>query len=180
MSAMIRRAVFLDRDDTLIYNIPYNGDPSLVKLLPGVKESLHRLKEAGFLLFIVSNQSGVGRRLITHEQVLQVNAEMERQLGKAFFTDVYNCYAAPGDPDDNTRKPSPAFLFQARDQYQLDLEKSFMVGDRLSDVQCGLNAGCRSVFLLTSEHDSEEARRLAHYVASTVSQATDWILQKKN
>jgi D-glycero-D-manno-heptose 1,7-bisphosphate phosphatase len=139
------------------------------------------LKAAGFELFLVSNQSGVGRGLITKEQVAAVNEEMFRQLGGNHFTDLYMCYAAPGQPDaSHERKPGPGLLFKARDEHGIDLAVSVFVGDRLSDVQCGLNAGCRSVLLLHDTEDSaaerEKAKKLAHFVAEDFSQAVEWLL----
>jgi len=173
-------AVFFDRDDTLMVNIPYLGDPSKVQVLPGVPEALARLEKEGFLLFVISNQSGVGRGLITREQVASVNAELDRKLGKPFFRGVYNCFAAPEDPyGSEERKPSPAMVFQARDEHGLDLKRSFFVGDRLSDVECGRNAGCRSVLVLTgvghADADVEKARGLADFAAKDIAEAADWI-----
>jgi D-glycero-D-manno-heptose 1,7-bisphosphate phosphatase len=179
---MSKRAIFFDRDDTLIKNVPYLGDPSQVMLMPKVRKYLPRLKAAGFELFLVSNQSGVGRGLITKEQVAAVNAEMCRQLGGNYFSGLYMCYAAPGQPDANgERKPGPGLLFKARDEHDLDLAVSVFVGDRISDVQCGINAGCRSVLLLHDTEDSagerEQAKRLAHFIAKDFAAAVDWILE---
>ncbi|MDR2463624.1 MAG: HAD-IIIA family hydrolase [Verrucomicrobiales bacterium] len=176
------RAIFFDRDDTLIKNVPYLGDPSRVVLMPRVRENLPRLSAAGFALFLVSNQSGVGRGFITKAQVDAVNDEMFRQLGGNFFTGDYMCYAAPGQPDAaGERKPAPGLLFKARDEHGIDLTASVFVGDRLSDVQCGLNAGCRSVLLLHDTEDGvadrERARGLAHFVAEDFAAATEWILR---
>jgi len=179
MSANKKSAVFFDRDDTLIHNIPYNGDPSQVALMPEAVEALWMLRER-FLLFIVSNQSGVGRGYITQEQVMAVNAEMERQLGERFFTQIYNCYSAPGQHGSETRKPSPAMLQQASNAYDLDLTQSFMVGDRYVDVMAGKNAGCRSILIPTnnfaSEHESAKAN--ADFVAKNLKEAAQWILSQ--
>lgn len=176
---MSKAAVFFDRDDTLMRNVPYLGDPALVSIFPGTAEALEKLRDADFELFIVSNQSGVGRGLITPEQVALVTAEMERQLGNSFFTGRYNCFAAPGQPGDELRKPSPALVNQAAQEHRLDLKKSFMVGDRLSDVLCGKNAGCRSVLVLTGPDSPEVeiAKAEADYVAKNLTEAAAWILK---
>ena len=179
----MKRAIFFDRDDTLIKNVPYLGDPSLVSLMPGVRENLPRLLAAGFELFLISNQSGVGRGLITKEQVDAVNEEMFRQLGGNFFTDLYMCYTAPGQPDANhERKPGAGLLFKARDEHGIDLANSVIIGDRISDVQCGINGGCKSVLLLHDTEDTpeqrEQAKQLAHFVAEDFAVAVEWILQK--
>lgn len=174
------KVVFFDRDDTIIYNVPYNGDPLQVKLMPGVKECLQKLKDAGFELFIASNQSAVGRGMIQKEDVEIVNAEMLRQLGENFFKKIYVCYSAPEDPYNDRRKPSPQMLFEARDEYGVELEKSFMVGDRLADVLCGKNAGCKSVLLLGkegSDEEREQAKNEADFIAQNLFEATDWILK---
>jgi D-glycero-D-manno-heptose 1,7-bisphosphate phosphatase len=172
------RAVFFDRDDTVIVNVPYLGDPSQVRLCPRASEALARLRAAGFLLFIVSNQSGVGRGLITVEQVAAVNAEMERQLGLT-FDGIYNSHVTPEDPRGTDRKPSPELVLKAGADHGLDLAESFFVGDKLIDVQCGHNAGCRSILVMTGTEAEARAgaETLADYVAHDLDQAASWILQ---
>jgi D-glycero-D-manno-heptose 1,7-bisphosphate phosphatase len=174
----MKRAVFFDRDDTLIRNVPYLGDPTQVRLLPGAAAALRDLRAAGFALFIVSNHSGVGRGLITREQVQAVNDEMHRQLGEMFFDGVYNCYAAPEDPYAEDRKPSPLLVQRAAAEHALDLKRSFFVGDRLSDMQCGKNAGCRSVLVLTgiANQEQEDSRQAADFVTEDLAGAVRWIL----
>jgi D-glycero-D-manno-heptose 1,7-bisphosphate phosphatase len=175
----MKRAVFLDRDDTLIVNVPYLGDPSRVTLCAGAQSAVMRWKEAGFTLVLVSNQSGVGRGLITKEQVDDVNREMYRQLQVDGFDGEYFCYAAPGDPyGSEERKPSPILLERASRELDIDLSASFMVGDKGLDVECGHRAGCRSVLVLTGENSSsrEAAQAQADYVATDVGAAADWIL----
>jgi D-glycero-D-manno-heptose 1,7-bisphosphate phosphatase len=178
------RAVFLDRDDTLMVNVPYLGDPTLVEIFPEAAAALYALRHAGFLLFVVSNQSGVGRGLITRDQVFAVNAEMKRQLDGDYIHAFFHSYAAPDDPYASDRKPSPELLLQAAKAHDLDLSASFFIGDRLSDIECGLNAGCRTV-LLTHEKSSRKensdkedpiAREKAHYISSTLMDAANWIL----
>ena len=106
---MGKAAVFLDRDDTLIENVPYLGDPDKVQLLPGAKKSMESLQNGNLPLIVVSNQSGVGRGLITKEQVRAVDSRMEQLLGIRFL-EYRHCFAAPGDPYDDRRKPSPRML----------------------------------------------------------------------
>jgi len=182
---MKHRAVFFDRDDTLMVNIPYLGDPTKVEIFPEAALAMHALKNADFWLFVVSNQSGVGRGLITRNQVFSVNVELERQLGGDYINAFFHSFATPDDPYATDRKPSPELLHKASAIHNLDLPESFFVGDRLSDIECGLNAGCRTV-LLTHEKSSRrdaldeedtQAREKAHYIASTLMEATQWILQ---
>jgi D-glycero-D-manno-heptose 1,7-bisphosphate phosphatase len=159
-------AVFFDRDDTLIKNVPYLGDPAQVELLPGVSRAMEKLSEWGFALFIVSNQSGVGRGLITPQQVEAVNAEMVRQIGRNYFKQIYNCYEEPEQSGVYQRKPSPYFLYQAAREYGLDLAKSYFVGDRLADILAGRNAGSRTILVL-SGHQVKE-RPLSSLLADDV------------
>lgn len=176
----MKRAVFLDRDDTLIVNVPYLGDPSQVTLCPGARSAVAKWKEAGFALVLVSNQSGVGRGLITKEQVDDVNREMYRQLEVDGFDGEYFCYAAPGDPyGSEERKPSPTLLERASRELKIDLSNSFMVGDKGIDVECGRRAGCRSVLVLTGENSSfrEAAKSHADHVAPDIGEAAEWILK---
>jgi len=176
------RAVFFDRDDTLIRNVPYLGDPAGVEVLPGVPEALGRLKAAGFLLLVVSNQSGVGRGLITEAQVAAVNDAMEEQIGRGLIGGYYLSYADPSDPlGTPDRKPSPALLFRAREELGIDLSLSFMVGDKRIDMECGRNAGCRTAFVRTGTHHSEVAggEELADFAADDMSAVADWILNRQ-
>jgi D-glycero-D-manno-heptose 1,7-bisphosphate phosphatase len=177
------RAVFLDRDDTLMVNVPYLGDPALVEIFPEAAKALYTLRQAGFLLFVVSNQSGVGRGLITRDQVSAVNAEMKRQLDGDYIHAFFHSYATPDDPYATDRKPSPELLLQAAKVHDLDLAGSFFIGDRLSDIECGLNAGCRTVLLThakssrkeNSDEEDAVARVKAHYIAADLSEAARWI-----
>jgi D-glycero-D-manno-heptose 1,7-bisphosphate phosphatase len=179
------RAVFLDRDDTLMVNVPYLGDPARVEIFPEAAAALYALRKANFLLFVVSNQSGVGRGLITRDQVIAVNAELKRQLDGDYIHAFYNSYSTPDDPYATDRKPSPEILLEAAKIHDLDLTASFFLGDRLSDIECGLNAGCRTVLLThanssrraTPDSDDAVALTKAHYIAETLMDAANWILE---
>jgi len=165
-------------------NVPYLGDPSQVEIFSDAAAALFALRKAGFLLFVVSNQSGVGRGLISREQVHAVNAELKRQFQGDCIHAFYNSFATPDDPYATDRKPSPELLLQAAKAHNLDLAGSFFIGDRLTDIECGINAGCRTV-LLTHEKSSRRdevepddliAREKAHYTTATLTDAAQWIL----
>jgi D-glycero-D-manno-heptose 1,7-bisphosphate phosphatase len=181
---MKNRAVFLDRDDTLMVNVPYLGDPGQVEIFPEAAEALFALRRAGFLVFVVSNQSGVGRGLITRDQVHAVNTELQRQLTGDHIHAFYHSFATPDDPWATDRKPSPELLEQAAAEHGIDLAASFFIGDRLSDIECGLNAGCRTVLLTHAQSsrrdagdpEDEIARNKAHYITSTLTDAANWII----
>jgi D-glycero-D-manno-heptose 1,7-bisphosphate phosphatase len=182
---MSQRAVFFDRDDTLMVNIPYLGDPKQVEAFAEAAVAMAALQKAGFLLFVVSNQSGVGRGLITREQVHAVNIELCRQLGGKSIHAFYHSFATPDDPYATDRKPSPELLFTAAKEHDLDLTRSVFVGDRLSDIECGLAAGCRTVLLThakssrkdSGDPDDVAAREKADHVAEDLHEAVRYILK---
>ena len=143
------RAVFLDRDGTLNVEKSYLSDPSQLELLPRVPEALARLRDAGFRLFIVTNQSGIGRGYYTEADMHRVNARLEELLAPhgLRFERIYYAPEAPEQPS-HGRKPSPNFLFDARDAFGLDLAQCYMVGDKIADLECGWNAGVRASVLV--------------------------------
>jgi D-glycero-D-manno-heptose 1,7-bisphosphate phosphatase len=159
-----RSAVFLDRDGTLIEHVPYLSDPALVRLLPGAAEALVRLRRAGFACVLVTNQSAIGRGMMTVERLEEIHAELDRQLAAqgATLDAVYYCPVAP-DGDDRTvvecpdRKPGPGMLLRAAAERKLDLAASWMVGDLISDVLAGLNAGCRSILVHSGQTTATSA-----------------------
>ncbi len=182
---MSRRAVFFDRDDTLMVNVPYLGDPAKVEVYAEAAVALADLARAGFLIFVVSNQSGVGRGLITREQVASVNIELVRQLGHDHIHTFYSSYATPDDPYATDRKPSPELVLNAAKQHDLDLAGSYFVGDRLSDIECGLAAGCRTILLTHAKSsratelndEDRESLKKAQFVARDLAEAAAWIIQ---
>lgn len=144
---MAKHAVFFDRDGTLIVEKHYLSDPAGVELVPGAHEALLSLQKAGYTLFIVSNQSGVGRGLFSLEDMDRVNQRMLDLLPGVKFEKMYFCTASPDSPEGHTRKPSPKFLFEVERDFHVNLRKSWFVGDKDIDVMCGLNAGCQSILI---------------------------------
>ncbi|WP_221030001.1 D-glycero-alpha-D-manno-heptose-1,7-bisphosphate 7-phosphatase [Actomonas aquatica] len=142
------KAIFLDRDGTLIVDTHYLHDPAEVQLLPGVFEAIRLLREAGYLLFILTNQSGVGRGYFPLEDVHRCNARMFEllEIEASWFSATGIAPEAPDQPS-RYRKPNPQFINECVDAFDLDREACWMIGDRSSDVLCGINAGIRSVFL---------------------------------
>jgi rfaE bifunctional protein nucleotidyltransferase chain/domain len=143
-----RPAVFLDRDGTLIEDMDYPRDPKEVRLLPGCAAALATLKNRGFALVVVSNQSGIGRGLILPEQAEAVHRRFAELLAEngVEADAVYYCPHAP-EEECACRKPSPEVLLRAARELDLCLQKSFMVGDKSSDVEAGQRAGCRAILL---------------------------------
>lgn len=153
------RAVFLDRDGTLNTEKEYLSNPDLLELYPGVGPALRRLQDAGFVLIIVTNQSGIGRGYYTEVDMHAVNRRLESLLARdsVAFRRIYFAPEAPEQPS-RGRKPSPQFLLDARDEFGLDLARSFMIGDKLIDLECGWNAGVeRSILVRTGYGRKVEA-----------------------
>lgn len=144
----MNRAIFLDRDGTVIEECGYLSDPERVRLLPGAVEALTTLAAEGWKLVVVSNQSGVGRGLISALQMEQVQARflsIMRRHGIPIAA-TYLCTHAP-EENCRCRKPSPFLLERAADEHALDLAASWMIGDREGDILCGHNAGCPTIWL---------------------------------
>jgi histidinol-phosphate phosphatase family protein len=143
-----RPAVFFDRDGTLMEEVHYCADPAHVHVYPGVPNALSRLKQAGFRAFIISNQSGIGRGLITLEQYNAVQAEVLRQIGAGLIDASYFCPDAPGDSS-TRHKPNPGMVLEAAAEFDIDLPRSYVVGDKSADIECGRRAGARTILVLT-------------------------------
>ena len=145
----MNKAIFLDRDGTLIFDEEYLADPDKVALMPGAVEALCEFRNSGYMLIIISNQSGIGRGIFSEEEMKLVNKKVA-DLFKAKDLEFDAVLICPHAPEDNCecRKPSPKLLLDAAEQFSIDLANSAMIGDKLSDVQCGISAGCRfNIFL---------------------------------
>ncbi len=184
VSLKLSRAVFLDRDGTIIREREYLSRPDQVSLFPETGPALLRLAQAGYKLFLVTNQSGVGRGYFTLADVERVHEHLTAELaGQGIrFERIYVAPEAPG-VESRGRKPSPQYLHDARDEYYLDLSASFFVGDKLSDLQCGWNAGVQKSILVRTgygrEVEQEHSAKLANaVVVDDLSVAADWILRQ--
>jgi histidinol-phosphate phosphatase family protein len=144
----LKKAVFIDKDGTLIEDVPFNVDPEKIRLMPGAERALSCLRYHGFELFVISNQSGVAAgRFKAHELlgVEQKISELLRSSGVA-IQKFYWCRHAR-DSTCVCRKPSPGLLFRAAVENGIDLKRSWMVGDILHDVEAGHRAGCRAILI---------------------------------
>ena len=178
----MNRAVFLDRDGTIIEERNYLCRVEEVAIFPGAGGALARLQQAGFELFIVSNQSGVGRGYFTLADVDRVNEHLLQELGRqqVRFAKIYIAPEAPDEPS-RARKPSPQFLLDARDEFGVDLAHSYMIGDKLIDLECGWNAGVKKCLLVRTGYGAELERGSPEKLqeAATVDDlaaAAAWIL----
>ncbi len=149
------RALFLDRDGTLILDKHYLADPAGVELVPGVSDALRRARELGYALFLFTNQSGIARGYFTLDDVLRCNVRMEELLGLPgpLFTDVCISVEGPNDPL-VYRKPSPRFILESIARHGLDPRHCWMIGDRESDVDAGINAQINAAAVCTGKHDA--------------------------
>jgi len=170
-------AVFLDRDGTLNKAIVRDGKPyppstpSEFVLLPGVQEGCVKLKQAGFLLVVVTNQPDVGRGTQKQEVVEAIHARILQQLP---IDRVEVCYHAGRGDSCDCRKPAPGMLLRAAQALAIDLSKSWMIGDRWRDIDCGRAAGCRTVFI--EQGYDEQLRAIPDFTACDFLQATDIVL----
>lgn len=167
------KAVLLDRDGTLIHDVPYNGDPELVDPLPGAAEALERLRQAGLRTAVITNQSGIGRGTLTEQEVIEVNARAARMLeldGPWFW--------CPHAPDDGCecRKPKPGLVLRAARELGVSPRECVVVGDIGSDVEAARAAGARSVLVPTVETLHNEVRD-APVTATHIGEAVDLILE---
>jgi histidinol-phosphate phosphatase family protein len=140
------RAVFIDKDGTLIHDVPYNVDPKNVQLTMRAGRALRRMKNAGYQLIVVSNQSGVARGLFEEKDLLPINRQIQTLLAP-YGVKVDAFYYCPHGPDDGCkcRKPMPGMILRAARDNAVDPQISWMIGDILNDVEAGNRAGCRTI-----------------------------------
>jgi D-glycero-D-manno-heptose 1,7-bisphosphate phosphatase len=167
------RAVFLDRDGTLMEEVEFCADPAKVRAIRGAGECLAALRRHGWINIMITNQSGIGRGLFTVADYQTVNAELFRQLGGGIDAD----YFCPDDPEMATtrRKPGTAMIEEAKRDYQLAPEKSWFVGDKDTDIICGRNAGCKTILVLTGYGQTHRDCG-AHFIAKDIIEAAQIIL----
>src|SRR3972149_8495500 len=179
-------AVFLDRDGTLNEDPGYLGDPEKVKLYSGTGEALSLLKnDLNLKLIVISNQSGIGRGLITKAEVELVNKKINDIL-RQFNVQIDAFYYCPSHPDFNTaeecacRKPAPDMVFKAADNFNIDLKGSYLIGDSVSDIECGMNAGVKTILVRTgygneSFYTLQKLNKIPTFVANNILEAAIFI-----
>lgn len=184
----MNKAVFLDRDGTLNEDPGYLGDPKQLKLFSDTAKSLALLKNNyNFLLIVISNQSGVARGLISIKDVEAVNDEINKQLQK-YNVKIDAFYFCPFHPDFNSeveckcRKPSPKMIYDAAKDYNIDLTQSYFVGDTISDLECGKNAGVKSILVKTgygakSFYALNKENNFSTFVADNLYEASKFIIK---
>ena len=169
-------AVFLDRDGTLMQDADYCSRPDQVRVFDGVASALRQLKKAGYKIIVITNQSGIGRGFFTEEDYRAVEAEVSRQLGDGLIDATYFCPDVPGQPSD-CRKPAPGMVLQAAREHDVDISRSFLVGDKEIDAECAHNAGVRAIRVRTG-FDRMTDGSCADWVAEDVPAAAKIILDE--
>lgn len=179
----MNRAIFLDRDGTLNVDKNYLSNPAELIIIPGTSAALRRLMQAGYRLFIVTNQSGIGRGYYTLADMHAVNEKLCAELARdgIHFEKIYFAPEAPEEPS-RGRKPSPQFLFDARDEFGVDLAQSYMIGDKVIDLECGWNAGVKKSILVRTGYGakvelSNPALISRAMVADDIAAAAEMILK---
>ncbi|HLZ14286.1 MAG TPA: HAD family hydrolase [Candidatus Acidoferrum sp.] len=182
----MRPAVFLDRDGTILDEVGYLNHASRFRMLPGAAAAIAKLNAADDPVIVVSNQSGVGRGYFPESVVTEVNQLMHRELEKAGarLTAVYYCPHGSADTC-GCRKPKLGMVRRAAEEHSIDIERSFFVGDRRSDIELGHNAGGKSILVRTGYGEGEFTWQMAKwpkapdFVAIDLAAAVDWILRNK-
>lgn len=177
----MNKAIFLDRDGTLNPDPGYISNPKDYELYDGVTESLYKLQKAGYLLILITNQSGISRGLFTEEQLEAVHNKMKKLLeaGGVKLDAIYYCPHHPEHPYKgvsvcNCRKPKPGLILQAIKDFDVDITKSYMIGDRTSDIKIGLASNVPPICI--NEKPFEGFESIPTF--QTLQKAADWIINK--
>ena len=184
-------AIFLDRDGTINYDFGYVGDPEKVEILPGVIDGLKKLSEnfPNIKFIVISNQSGVARGLITMEDVNKVNTKIQNILS-AEGIEISKFYVCPFHPefsdekDVTCRKPSPEMVLQAVEDFNLNPSDTYFIGDRTSDIECGKNAGTKTILLASDKYKNEleilnKKNISPDFYAKDFTEAVNWIIENE-
>ncbi|HEY9620466.1 MAG TPA: HAD family hydrolase [Crinalium sp.] len=175
------KAVFLDKDGTLIENVPYNVNPDKIQLCQGAVEGLRSLHQAGYKLFIITNQSGIARGYFLESALSTVESRL-RELLLEIGVPLAGFYYCPHHPDGvvapyatecECRKPQPGLLLQAAREHEIALTQSWFIGDILHDIEAGRNAGCRTI-LINNGNETEwqlSSQRLPHHLVADLHEA---------
>lgn len=185
---MQHRAVFLDRDDTLVVDSGFIDHPERVVLVPGAVEAVRRLQRAGFKVVVVSNQSGIARGYFDEAQLQAIHARLQELLraGGVQLDGIYYCPYLEGPEatveayrkKSELRKPAPGMLLQAAGDLDLDLSRSWMIGDSARDIQAGRAAGCRTILVGRNTRDSDDAGVKPYDKAASLLEAVEIVEQE--
>lgn len=170
-------AVFLDRDGTLMEEVCYCRDPELVSVFKGVSESLMAIKAAGFLTILVTNQSGIAKGIISPEDYASVHARLLQLLPENCLDDSFMCPDSAEAPSPR-RKPAPGMLLEAAERWNIDMQRSWIIGDKDIDIACGAHAGVPGILVRTG-HGRQALGEGAMHVAESFQEAAAWLLNHR-
>ncbi|MGC9145308.1 MAG: D-glycero-alpha-D-manno-heptose-1,7-bisphosphate 7-phosphatase [Nitrososphaeria archaeon] len=168
------KAVFLDRDGVICYDVHYMSSPDQFTLMPGVGEGIQKLNEMGFLVIVVTNQSGLKRGLITEDNLKKIHERMISELSAygARIDDIFVCPCLPED-DCECRKPKPGMILEAARKHSIDLKSSYMIGDKQIDSDAGKAAGCKTILI------TEDASAVADFKVKNFIEAVEIIIKEE-
>jgi D,D-heptose 1,7-bisphosphate phosphatase len=176
------KAVFFDKDGTLVKDVPYNVDPNLIELTTGAAAAVQKLKEANWKVFVVSNQSGVARGFFAEEDLTAVWQKLN-ELCSIKFDGFYFCpHFENGNVRQysfacNCRKPKTGLILQAAREHNINLKSSWMIGDSKKDITAGQSAGCRTILLGEANQNSNELQ-MPTFIVESLGEAADLILKQ--
>lgn len=170
--------MFVDRDGTLVPDIPYLDDADRLRLFPKAASGIARLKKAGFKVIVITNQSGVGRGLFSEETLGRIHTKLAEMLEDE-GVELDGLYYCPHKPDDgcSCRKPATGMIDMASEDMDISIGESYVVGDDVADIDLARNAGARSVLVLTGHGMGSRSIANPDAVASDFTEAVDWILK---
>jgi len=167
-----RRAVFFDRDGTLMEEVHFCNNPAHVRTFPGMKDALAQLREAGWLIFVITNQSGMTRGIVSQPQYEAVHKELLRQLDHQ----IDATYFCPELSESPRRKPNIGMVLEAASDFPVNLSQSYFIGDKASDIECGKRAGMRTI-LVSTGYGVQNQNCGADYLFSDALAAANFILK---
>lgn len=183
------KAVFLDRDGTIIEDVGYLNSPQQIKFIPGSLEAIRLLSEAGYKIIIISNQSGIARGLITEDMLQTIDKIIHRQVihGGGHIDASYYCPhhpehgAYPYQQECECRKPHPGLIKKGEKTFALDLKGSFMIGDKATDVETGKRAGTKTILVLSGRGKEEQfqLKKQPDHIAADLLAAVRWLLKQQ-
>lgn len=185
MSKRIKKAVFIDKDGTLIIDVPYNVDPKKVVFYKDVPLALHQLQKAGYKIIVITNQMGIAQGFFKEKDLQKIKKEISSFLS-GYGVSVDGFYYCPHFPNGKVkkysffcdcRKPQPGMLLKAARELNINLKKSWMIGDILDDVEAGNAALCRTVLIANGNETNWQisTKRIANYIARSVQDAAGFI-----
>ncbi|OGB87488.1 hypothetical protein A3H38_02985 [candidate division WOR-1 bacterium RIFCSPLOWO2_02_FULL_46_20] len=185
----MHKAVFLDRDGTIVEDVGYLNSPQQLQFIPGSIEAIKKLNEAGYKVVVITNQAGVAKGLISEDMLQTIDKTLQKFIlsGGAYLDGLYYCPHHPEHglypykQDCQCRKPKPGLFKKAEKDLNIDLARSWMIGDKATDVEAGQRAGTKTVFVMTGKGKKEKdrLRKKPDYIAENLKQAVAWLFNNK-